>query len=133
MLEVPRVEDVKTMLDALPCHVVLPPEWTDFHKRRGKIVGHGDDIRRFVRSHYPTRAIVHLKTTLPEIPRDAERHVVLMTTISRQGCSFLHFAQLFPGEQVELTLPTAHIPYTVVRCVRHNDQCFEIGAKITSK
>ena len=123
---------MKVALDALPCQVVLPPKWNDFYQRRGRQTGTGQgaEIRRFVRSHFPTRALLELTTSLAAIPRDFAKHVVLMRDISRQGASFLHFAQLFPGERVELTLPTGRIPYTVVRCLRHNDACYEIGAEI---
>jgi hypothetical protein len=37
---------------------------------------------------------------------------------------------LFPGERVELTLPTGRRHYLVVRCVRHNERCFEIGTEL---
>jgi hypothetical protein len=131
MLDADRREKMKAVIDALPCHVVLPPEWNDFFQRRGPVTPREDDEpRRFVRQHFPTRAIMELATSLAAIPRDYAKYVVLMKDISRQGASFLHVAQLFPGERVELTLATGRIPYTVMRCRRHNDCCYEIGADI---
>ena len=121
---------MKAAADVLPCHVVLPPEWDDFFNRRGPLPPRESEPRRFVRQHFPTRAIMELTTTLAAIPRKYAKYVVLMKDISRQGASFLHVAQLFPGERVELTLATGRIPYTVMRCRRHNDACYEIGAEI---
>jgi hypothetical protein len=130
MLAADRLEKMKAALEALPCPVVLPAEWKDFFQRRGPLTGTGDDGRRFVRQHLPMRALLELTTSLAAIPREYGRHVVLMRDISRQGASFLHAVQLFPGERVELTLPTGRIPYTVVRCLRHNDRCYEVGAEL---
>src|SRR6185436_120753 len=124
-------ENLNAGLDELPCPVVLPSEWKDYFQRRGPQTWQGDDLRRFVRIHFPTRALMDLKTTLPAFPRIKARHVVLMKDISRQGCSFLHVEQLFPGERVGLTLPTGTVSYTIVRCVRHNDRCYEMGAQLT--
>lgn len=130
MLDAARLQKLKKALDALPCQVVLPKEWGDYFQRRGPQTWQGDEIRRYVRSHFPTRALLELKTTLPAIHRCHEKHVVLMKTISRQGSSFLHFSQLFPGERIQLLLSTGRISYTVVRCVRHNDRCYEVGTEL---
>ena len=104
-MSVLELVELKKALDALPCEVVLPKEWGDYFQRRGPLTWQGDEIRRYVRSHFPTRALLELKTTLPAIYRPHERHVVLMKTISRQGSSFLHFSQLFPGERIQLQRP----------------------------
>jgi len=114
----------------LPCHVVLPAKWEDFFQRRGPVPPRLQEARRFVRQHCPMRAILDVSASLPAFPREPARHVVLMKDISRQGASFLHAEQLFPGERIELTLPTGRIRYTVARCRRHNDRCYEIGAAI---
>jgi hypothetical protein len=130
MLDANRLEKLKAMLDALPCRVVLPTEWKGFFARRGPLTSLGDEYRRFVRQHFPSRALLELSTSIAAIPRGYAKHVVLMKDISRQGVSFLHDAQLFPGERLELTLPTGRIAYSVVRCLRHNHRCYEIGAEI---
>ena len=77
-----------------------------------------------------TKAKDYKDPEVTAIPRADAKHVVLMKDLSRQGVAFLHAAQLFPGERVELTLPTGRIAYTVVRCLRHNHRCYEIGAEI---
>jgi hypothetical protein len=130
MLDADRREKMKAAIDALPCHVVLPAEWGDFFQRRGPLAPREDETRRFVRQHFPTRALMELATSLVAIPREYAKYVVLMKDISRQGACFLHIAQLFPGERVELTLSTGRIPYTVMRCRRYNDCCYEVGADV---
>jgi hypothetical protein len=130
MLDADRFKKLKAMLDALPCRVVVPSEWKDFFTRRGPMTSLGDEYRRFVRQHFPSRALLELTTSIAAIPRADAKHVVLMKDLSRQGVAFLHATQLFPGERVELTLPTGRIAYTVVRCLRHNHRCYEIGAEI---
>jgi hypothetical protein len=130
MLDAARHENLNVRPDARSCPVVLPPEWSDYFQRRGPQTWQGDEIRRYVRSHFPIPALLEVTTPLRAIPREPARHVVLMKTISRQGSSFLHADQLYPGERIELTLPTGRREYMVVRCVRHNDRCFEIGTEL---
>jgi hypothetical protein len=76
------------------------------------------------------RAVLEVLGTLPAIPREAEEHVVLMKDISRGGAGFLHSAPIYPGERVRLWLPTGSLEYTVVRCARHHQSCYEIGAQV---
>lgn len=119
-------------LDTLPCRVALPAGWKDFFQRRGPQVWPGDNRRRYVRSHFPMRAVLEILGTLPAVPRRHEQHVVLMKDISRGGAGFLHASHLYPGERVRLWLPTGGLEYTVVRCARHDELCYEIGAKIAA-
>ena len=132
MLDESGLEQMKQPLEALPCRIVLPTAWKDFFNQRGPLLmqGSGKDIRRFVRSHFPVRVLMELDSTLPVIPRRREEHVVLMKNISREGAAFLHCSQLYPGERVQLSLPTGTRRYTVLRCLRHNDSCYEIGARL---
>ena len=130
MLDAVRLREMTVALDALPCRVTLPPGWRDIEQRRSSQVWPGDNRRRYVRSRFPMRAIMELLGTLPAVPRGPEEHVVLMKDISRGGAGFLHAAHLYPGEHVRLWLPTGCVTYTVVRCQRHNDSCYEIGAEI---
>jgi hypothetical protein len=118
--------------DVQACRVVLPAAWTDFFERRGPQLHYGADNRRFIRTHFPTQALMELPGTHPSIPREFERHVVLMKDISRQGVGFLHSAQLYPGERVTIIFPTGRRDYMIVRCLRHNDLCFEVGAELVA-
>src|SRR5437773_1418339 len=102
MLDAARHENLNIPPESPACPVVLPPEWKDYFQRRGPQAWQGDEIRRYVRSHFPMPALLEVKTTLPAIPREPARHAVLMKNISRQGSSFLHADQLYPGERVEL-------------------------------
>jgi hypothetical protein len=131
MLDAVRLEELNEALDALPFHVVLPPEWKDYFTRRGPLPSQKDENRRYVRSYFRMQARMDLTQTLPLIPRAREQHIVLMKDVSRQGAGFLHSAQLFPGERVRLWLPTGCREYSVVRCARHNDSCYEIGAELS--
>ena len=118
--------------NVFPCRVVLPAEWTDFFERRGPQLHYGEDSRRFIRTHFPAKALMELGATHASIPREFERHVVLMKDISRGGVGFLHSAQLYPNERVALVFPTGRRSYIVMRCLRHNDLCFEIGAELAA-
>jgi hypothetical protein len=132
MLDALRFKEMTATLDTLPCRVVLPPGWKDFFHRRGPQVWPGDNRRRYVRSHFPMRAMLEILGNLPAVPRGREQHVVLMKDISRGGAGFMHAAPVYPGERVRLWLPTGSLEYTVVRCSRHHELCYEIGAEIAS-
>jgi len=132
MLDAVRLKEMTAALDSLPCRVVLPPGWNDFFHRRGAQVWPGDNRRRYVRSHFPIRAIMQLLGNLPAVPRNHEKQVVLMKDISREGAGFLHATHVYPGERLRLWLPTGGHEYTVVRCARHHQSCYEIGAQIAS-
>jgi len=132
MLDTNSDLQVAAASDVFPCRVVLPAEWKDFFQRRGPQLHYGEDNRRYIRTHFPTKALMEIGSTHASIPREFERHVVLMKDISRQGVGFLHSVQLFPNERVELIFPTGRRSYLVVRCLRHNDLCFEIGAELVA-
>ena len=105
MLDALRFKEMTATLETLPCRVVLPPGWKDFFDRRGPQVWPGDNRRRYVRSHFPMRAMLETLGNLPAVPRGREQHVVLMKDISRGGAGFLHAAPVYPGERVRLWLP----------------------------
>jgi hypothetical protein len=132
MLDAVRLKEMTMALDALPCRVVLPPGWKDVYQRRGSQAWPGDNRRRYVRSRFPMRAVMEVLGTLPAVPRGQEEHVVLMKDISRAGAGFLHADPLYPGERIRLWLPTGSVEYTVVRCQRHHETCYEIGAEIAA-
>jgi hypothetical protein len=131
MLDAVRLKEMTAVLDALPCRVVLPPAWNDFFHRRGPQLWPDDNRRRYVRSHLPMKAVMELLGNLPAVPRRPEEHVVYMKDISRGGAGFLHAAAVYPGERARLWLPTGTVECTVVRCRRHHESCYEIGAEIT--
>ena len=132
MLDAVRLKEMTVALEALPCRITLPPGWRDIEQRRSSQVWPGDNRRRYVRSRFPMRAVMEILGTLPAVPRSPEEHVVLMKDISRGGAGFLHAAHLYPGEHVRLWLPTGSVEYTVVRCQRYNESCYEIGAQIAA-
>ena len=131
MLDAVGLEEMNEALDVPPCHVILPPAWNDDVTRRDRQPARRDEDRRYARSRFRMQVLMELTTTIPLVVRACEKHVVLMKDISRHGAGFLHSAQLFPGERVQLWLPTGRRDYTVVRCVRHNGSCYEIGAELS--
>jgi hypothetical protein len=66
------------------------------------------------------------------IERPRADFAVLTTDVSRQGVAFLHSAQLFPGEVVTVWFPAEKLACRVMRCLKHNANCFEIGAAFES-
>jgi hypothetical protein len=131
MLDALGFEKVIEPLDAPECHVVVPPAWHEDSPRQGCLPLQQGENRRYARSRFRMQVLMELTTTIPLVVRAREKHVVLMKDISRDGAGFLHSAQLFPGERVELWFPTGRREYTVARCVRHNDACYEIGAELS--
>ena len=127
MLEKDYLTTLSCLLEKLECHVRIPKQWNDFFERQGRVASTADDRRRFVRLHCPSRAVLQLETTLPAIHRGRQVHCVLTKDISRSGLSFLHTEQLFPHEKVKLWLSMGKRDATVVRCLRRNEKCFEIG------
>src|SRR5260370_37798339 len=132
MLDAFRLKEMQATLEAPPCRVVLPRGWKDFFHGRAPQVWPGDNRRRYVRSHFPMRAVLEILGNLPAVPRGRDEHVVLMKDISRGGAGFLHAAPVYPGERVRLCLPTGSLDYVVVRCTRHHELCYEIGAEIAN-
>lgn len=128
MLDVSHDQQLSVLLASLECKVVLPPEWYDFFALSGPTPSFPDDRRRFVRYYYRTKGVLELLTTIPSIPREHQYYCIYTKDISRNGIGFLHVEQLYPGETHILWLADRRVRCTVVRCFRHNEQCFEIGA-----
>ena len=125
-------DDYRRQLDALlatsECKVTLPREWKDLFTRRGALPSIDNDRRRFVRFHFPSKAVLELEQTLSSVDRSHSFFCVFTKDVSRDGISFFHAGQLYPGEKPVLWLAAGQTECMVVRCVRHSPQCFEIGA-----
>ena len=115
-----------------PFEATIPDQWRDVLTRQGVISPVPNDQRRFVRYHFCTRAILELAQTHPAMARQHSFHHVLTRDLSRTGIAFLHREQLYPGEQVVLWLPRGKQRFTVIRCQRHNQRSYEIGATVQS-
>jgi hypothetical protein len=128
MLEDDYQRQLSKLLAACECDVAVPSEWQDRLSRRGLGPAMPSDRRRFVRHTFPCRAILEMRQTLPAIPR---RHIikqVVTRDLSREGIGFLASQQLYPGERIALWLPRGKKNLTVVRCVEHGENCYEVGA-----
>ena len=128
MLEVDYHAQLEAILATIDCRVKLPAEWSEFFARRGVLKTTFDDQRRFVRSHFPGKAVLELAQTIAGIEREHRFCCVYTKDLSRIGISFLHCEELFPGETPTLWLLSGKSVCNVVRRVRHNPRCFEIGA-----
>ena len=133
MLESDYQRNLDKLLAACELDVAVPGEWQESLSRRGVIPPIAGDRRRFVRHTFPCRAILEMRQTLPAIPR---RHIikqVLTRDLSREGIGFLTSQQLYPGERISLWLPRGKKDLTVVRCVEHAVDCYEIGTVIAAE
>lgn len=120
--------DLSRVLDRIPCGVELPADWTDYFDRRGPGPIDPNNERRFHRHFLRGIALLESRSSLPAIARDKGYASVYTKDICREGLGFLHVEQLYPGEKLDLRLKTGRRSIEVVRCLRHNSSCYEIGA-----
>lgn len=121
-------EALDRALGALPCAVDVPREWIDFFSKSGPVPADPHERRRFPRFYLRRRALLEYQTTLGAFERAEAKCCVYTRDLARDGVSFLHVEQLFPNERMRLWLPDRQFEFHVVRCLRHNERCFEIGA-----
>ena len=129
MLESNHPDALSVALAKLECQVRVPKKMVDFFTQRGPLPTVPNEMREFPRFHHPARAILKLDQSLPTIPRQHELFCVVTRDISRGGIKFYHAQQLFPSEQIKIWLTTGIHDAFVVRCIRHNEHCYEIGAE----
>jgi hypothetical protein len=130
MLERNDPGQLTQLLKSLECKAQLPSHLLDLFSRRGVIEPRFSERRRFVRRHFPSKAVLELSQTVPGISRDHEFCCIFTKDMSRNSIAFLHSEQLYPGEKLLLWLPIGKLRCRVSRCCRHNSQCFEICAMI---
>ena len=130
MLEDDYSSELNRLLEACECDVAVPGEWQERLNRRGVIPPIEGDRRKFVRHYFSVQAMLEYEQTLPGIPRQHTMAQVVTRDLAREGIGFFHWEQLFPGERISLWLSSGKRPYEVVRCVQHNENCFEIGAVV---
>jgi hypothetical protein len=114
------------------CQVEIPRSLQHRLSLRGAEPPRIDERRRFTRFSLPAKVLLEVTTTVRSIERLPEFFTVLTTDASRDGVAFLHVSQLFPGEAPLLWHPVGQLACRVVRCLRHNARCFEIGATFAS-
>jgi hypothetical protein len=132
MLEDDDQQELSLRLSQTVCEVDVPRSLQHRLSRRGAQLANGEERRRFTRFAFLTKTLLELTTTITCIERQAGLFAVLTTDVSRDGVAFLHVSQLFPGEVVSLWFPTGPLACRVMRCLKHNANCFEIGTAFES-
>ncbi len=116
------------------CPVLLPPSVQDGAKSLGTASVIDDDQRRFPRRYVRGCAILEYGQTFPGLPRDRAQFKVCARDLSRGGISFYHSGQLYPKERLKITfLNGAAATIEIIRCLRHPNGCFEIGARFAEE
>jgi hypothetical protein len=128
MLESDYQRKLNLLLSKLRSNVKLPETWEDFFDREGMVPVSPDDRRRHARRYLRQNAICELHQTLPAIERRHEFTKVYVKDFSRGGVAFLDSRQLYPGESLQLWTISGKLSCLVVRCIKHNSHCFEVGA-----
>lgn len=131
MLPASSQPELTRVLSSLTCRVEVPDWYQSLQAKNGSVRSpvRPDDRRRFARYHCLTPAVLECRGGLPALPREPVPFVVLCIDISRNGIAFLHESQLFPEEEITLWLPLGKLTYSIRRCRRHNERCYEIGAR----
>jgi hypothetical protein len=132
MLEKDYSELLSRLLETCECDLAVPSEWEDRLARRGVIDAIQDDRRKHIRHRFTRRAVLEYDQTFSSITRERTLAQIVTSNVSRNGISFLHSEQLFPGERISLWLPIGLRTYVVQRCVEHSDNCFEVGASVSA-
>jgi hypothetical protein len=114
----------------LVCRIKLSAEDAAKLRRQGPLPSMEGDRRRFVRFACGVRGILDCQPTLPSIPREPGRFLVLVKNVSRSGICFLHEVQLYPRERCEIWVEgRRRLAVEVARCRRLRDGCYEVGAR----
>jgi hypothetical protein len=132
MLESDYQGKLRLLLGSLQSTVTVPPAWADYFGQQGLLPASPDDRRRFARRYLREEAICELDQSLPAIARRHEFAKVYVKDYSRGGIAFLASRQLFPGEDLWLWTSQGKLPCSVVRCTKHHDRCFDVGAIVTA-
>ena len=120
----PKLNDLAT-----PTRVLPPWPLDEFLSRKGLVLAHCDDRRRYARLYYRQPAILHLRTSLPAFVRPCEQIMTFSCDLSRGGAAFLSSCELYPHERVGLQIAElGGRQLRVVRCRRLAVGCYEIGA-----
>jgi hypothetical protein len=129
MLESHYHDKLELLLSRLGSGVTIPETWTDYFTREGILPTVSSDRRQFARRYIRDEAVCESSKTLPAIDRPHQFSKVHLKDISRSGVAFLITHEMYPCENLFLWTHGGKLSCSVVRCVKHNDRCFEIGAK----
>jgi hypothetical protein len=113
--------------------LVIPAELGSKLAETGVVPSRPGDGRRHPRFRLRLKAAIQYRPTLKAIPRKEERHAVRVLDISCGGIGFLHSEQLFPCEQLLITLRDGSTKSVEVACChRLGPGCYHIGTHVAS-
>jgi len=137
MLEYDFAELARQLAEKFECRIELPESWADYFAEAGLVSGGPGDRRHFARVRFRSPAVLEYTRPLPAMPRQRQQFLVYLKDISRSGVGFIHHEQLYPKEQMRLTIPPGEIAdkygrkdglIEIARCTRVQDRCFVVGA-----
>jgi hypothetical protein len=133
MLEqIGHVDELKPPQGQCRCRVLIPEAARRILEKKGAMPTLHGDGRRFPRHRTQGWAVLEYQTTFPALARPVELHAVLLVDISRGGVGFLHSEQLFPLEQMSLTLNNDSTRIIkIMHCRRLGDCCYFVGGEFT--
>lgn len=105
----------------------------EFFSKSGPLPLHWNDVRQFPRFYCRSRTaavIFPLRCQPQSTPQACQ---VLMSDISRGGMSLVMAQQVFPGQQVDVSLSSGEIRRVQVAwCRRRGDRCYSVGTQFVS-
>ena len=128
-MESSYAETLKGLLANTPDSVQVPPALQALSRSQATPNAPGNH-RRFARRKITGDMFCKVSNPLPKFSRTENFFKVASLDISRCGVSFLANKELYPEEALLLWTLIGRIPCRVVRCVKHNDACFEVGAEV---
>jgi hypothetical protein len=132
--QVSETAPLKELLSTCACRLLI----SDAAHRllKGQAIGSESaaNSRRFPRYAMQGWGALEYRSTFPSLARAPEMHAVLLVNLSRGGLAFLHSEQLYPHEQLKVTLPDGTSrSVSVTRCQWLGPSCFMAGGEFRGK
>jgi hypothetical protein len=132
--QVSETSPLKELLSTCACRLLISDVADRLLKGQGLGSGSPADVRRYPRYATQGWGALQYQPTFPSLTRAPELHAVLLVNLSRGGLAFLHSEQLFPREQLRVTLPDGTSRTVLVtRCHWLGPSCFMVGGEFRAK
>jgi hypothetical protein len=132
--QVSETSPLKELLSTCACRLLISDAAHRLLKGQGTCSASLADLRRFPRFAMQGWGALEYQPTFPRLTRAPELHAVLLVNLSRGGLAILHSEQLFPHEQMRVTLPDGTSrTVSVTRCQWLGPSCFMIGGEFRGK
>ena len=140
MLELNCEDDTmhECFIGNLRCEIQIPSCLSGFFDIPQSEPVMADDRRRYKRWNCRNVGALECRQTLAHVKRTQGWSRIFLKDVSLGGLAFLHSEQLFPLEQMRILLPEKVLKplaethrkriVEVVRCRKHGNRCYEIGA-----